>query len=135
MNFAIDLAKQQSEKNPVYRVQYGYARLSSILRKARGTAYGAESVGLLNNQREHQLIKKLIQFPEVVEDVSTTLQVQKLPHYALDLVGELHTFYEQVRVISDNKELTSARLALIKAAQIVLKNTLQLMGISAPQKM
>lgn len=135
MVFDLDLAKEKSEKNPVFRVQYGHARLASILRKARGIPHGADKVALLTNQHEHRLIKKLIHFPEVVEDVATTLQVQKLPHYALDLVGELHGFYEQVRVISDNKELTSARLALIKAAQIVLKNTLSLMGISAPQKM
>jgi len=135
MNFDLDLAKEKSEKNPVYRVQYGHARLSSILRKARGTKFGPDNVSLLTDREEHRLIKKLMQFPEVIEDVATTFQVQKLPHYALDLVGELHGFYEKVRVISDNKELTSARLALIKAAQIVLKNTLSLMGISAPQKM
>ncbi len=135
MIFDLSLAKEKNEKNPVFRVQYGHARLASIMRKARGVPYGPDKVGLLSDPREHRLIKKLIQFPEVVEDAATTLQIQKLPHYALDLVGELHSFYEKVRVISDNQELTSARLALIKAAQIVLRNTLSLMGISAPQKM
>jgi arginyl-tRNA synthetase len=135
MIFDLDLAKEKSEKNPVFRVQYGYARLSSILRKAHGLSWGTDKLNLLTHPHEHALIKKLIQFPEVVEDVATTYQIQKLPHYALDLVGELHSFYERVRVISDNQDLTRARLALIKAAQIVLKNTLSLMGISAPQKM
>lgn len=135
LTFDLDVAREKSEKNPVFRVQYGHARLSSILRKARGTPYGLDKLDLLRDKHEHRLIKKLIQFPEMVEEVATTAQVQKLPHYALDLVGELHGFYEKVRVISDNKDLTSARLALMKAAQIVLKNTLSLMGISAPQKM
>jgi arginyl-tRNA synthetase len=135
MVFDLGLAKEKSDTNPVFRVQYGHARLSSILRKARGRSPDSSKLDRLTNEHEFALIKKLIQFPEVVEDVATTLHVHRIAHYALDLVGELNEFYEKVRVISDNEELTAARLALIKAAQIVMKNTLTLMGISAPQKM
>jgi len=138
MDFNLDLAKEQSEKNPVYYVQYAYARLSSILRKAgvatENTRQGAD-FRLLIHPTEINLIKRLIRLPEIVEDIAKDYQVQRLPQYALDLVTTFHKFYEECRVISDDKDLTQARLALIEATRIVLKNTLDLMGVSTPEKM
>ena len=86
--------------------------------------------------RDEWPIKQLIRLPEVVEDTAGDYQIQRLPQYAMELAGIFHQFYAECRVIDENnKELTQARLALISAARIVLKNTLDLMGISAPEKM
>ncbi|OGZ38456.1 MAG: hypothetical protein A3E90_00025 [Candidatus Portnoybacteria bacterium RIFCSPHIGHO2_12_FULL_40_11] len=81
------------------------------------------------------LIRQLIKFPEIIEKTSKDCQVQRLPYYVIDLAAAFHKFYKDCRVIYDNKTLTQARLALVMAAQIVLKNALDVMGISAPEKM
>jgi arginyl-tRNA synthetase len=134
LNFDLDLAKQQSEKNPVYYVQYAHARICSILRKSKMTEVSPRSE-LLEHPSELRLIKQLIRLPEIVADTSKDYQVQRLPQYAMETASAFHQFYRDCRVISDNKRLTKSRLTLIKAAKIVLKNTLDLMGISAPEKM
>ncbi len=139
MDFNLDLAKEQSEKNPVYYVQYAYARISSILQKSgiqdRKLEIGDEVLKFLNAKAELDLVKELIKLPEIVEGIAGDYQVQRLPQYALELVRAFHKFYEECRVISDDKNLTQARLGLVEATRIVLKNTLDLMGISAPEKM
>ncbi len=136
MDFDLDLAREQSEKNPVYYIQYAYARLTSILRKAQNNfQFPISNFQLLNHPVELELIKQLIRLPEVVENTARDYQVQRLPQYALDLVRAFHRFYEECRVISADKEKSRARLGLVEATRIVLKNTLDLMGISAPEKM
>jgi arginyl-tRNA synthetase len=139
MDFNLDLAKERSQKNPVYYVQYAYARISSVLAKSeiRNHKFETDSkLELLNHPAEMVLIKQLIRLPEIVEDVAGDYQVQRLPQYALDLVRAFHKFYEECRVIDEkNQSLTQARLSLVEATRIVLKNTLDLMGISAPEKM
>ena len=82
-----------------------------------------------------ELIKQLIRLPEIVEDTAEDYQVQRLPQYALDVATVFHQFYRDCRVISEEKELTQARLSLVSATGIMLKNILNLMGISAPEKM
>ena len=136
LNFNLDLAREQSEKNPIYYIQYAYARICSIIKKSKikiDNKYS--SLHLLQHPSELNLIKQLIKFPEIVEDTAKDYQVQRLPQYALDLATTFHAFYGDCRVISEEKKLTQARLSLVLAAKIVLKNTLDLMGISAPQKM
>jgi arginyl-tRNA synthetase len=139
LNFDLDLAKEQSESNPVYYVQYAHARISSILAKckARRAKYkiSIQNLKLLNHPSELNLIKQLIRFPEVVEDAARDYQVQKLSQYAVDLATCLHQFYRDCRVLTENGSLSAARLSLVSATKIVLKNTLSLMGISAPEKM
>jgi len=138
MDFNLDLAAEQSQKNPVYYVQYAYARLCSILRKAEENNLKKDKDKILELQPEKcepELIRKLVQLPEIIEDTAIDYQVQRLPQYALDLVRTFHKYYEECRVISEDKEKTSARIALIEATRIVLKNVLDLMGISAPEKM
>ena len=81
------------------------------------------------------LIKQLIRFPEIIEDTAKDFQVQRIPQYVVQLADAFHQFYENCRVISEDKELSKARFALISATKIVLKNTLDLLGISAPEKM
>lgn len=135
MDFNLDLAKERSVKNPVYYIQYAHARISSIFRKAKSYKLQATSFKLLKEKEELGLIKKLIQFPEVVEDTANDYQVHRLTRYAYELARSFHNFYEKQRVITENKELTVARLALVKATQIVLKSALGLLGISAPKRM
>lgn len=137
MDFDLDLAKKRSSQNPVYYVQYAHARMASILRKAKseGDELSTNTYELLRENEELNLIKKLARFPEILEDTARDYQVHRLPRYALELARIFHNFYESHRVITDDSELTEARLALVSATKIVLKNTLGLMGIDAPEKM
>ncbi|MCX6813443.1 MAG: arginine--tRNA ligase [Candidatus Azambacteria bacterium] len=133
MDFDMKLAKERSQKNPVYYVQYAHARISSILRKAK--AAGGKNLELLKEKEELNLIRKLAEFPELLSEISINYEVHRLPRYALELAREFHNFYEKYRVITEDKNLTSARLALVTATKIVLANALNLMGIKAPDKM
>jgi arginyl-tRNA synthetase len=135
MEFDLKLAKEQSEKNPVFYIQYAHTRICGILRKAKSYKPKAESYKLLNHPSELELIKQLIKFPEIVEDCAKDYQLQRIPQYALDLATSFHQFYRDCKVLTENGSLQKARLALILATKIVLKNTLDLMGISAPERM
>jgi arginyl-tRNA synthetase len=136
LNFDLALAKEQSAKNPVYYVQYAHARICSILRKAADKGLSAaKKLENLNHPAELNLIRQLIRFPEIIEETASDYQVQRLPYYSLELATIFHQFYEQCRVLDENKELTQARINLIKASRIVLRNVLNLMGIQVPEKM
>jgi arginyl-tRNA synthetase len=142
LNFDLALAKEKSEKNPVYYVQYAYARINSILRKTKNYKLPALPAGgqttnykLLNHKSELNLIKQLIRFPEIIEDTAGDYQVQRIPGYAIDLAAALHQFYRDCRVIGQDKELSRVRFALILAVKTTLKNVLDLTGVSAPEKM
>lgn len=134
LNFDMDLAKEQSEKNPVFYVQYAYARLSSILR-TESTIKKNASLELLVHPKELDLIKQISYLPEIIESVTEDYQVHHLTQYALDLATAFHAFYNECHVLVDDENLKQARLSLIKTTQITLKNTLDLLGITAPEKM
>lgn len=135
LNFDLNLAKEQSQKNPVYYIQYAYARICSILRKVPDLKSNIKDFNLLVNPAELDLTKQLIRLPEIAEDTAKDYQIQRLPQYALDLATNFHHFYQECRVITEDKALSRARLGLVLATKIVLENTLALMGISAPEKM
>jgi len=137
MDFDMELAKQRSEKNPVYYIQYAHARLSSILRKAKikSFKFQVSNFKFLKEKGELNLIRKLAEFSELLSGVSRNYEVHRLPRYSLELAREFHNFYEKYRVITEDKNLTSARLALATATKIVLASALNLMGIKAPDKM
>ncbi len=135
LNFDLNLAKEQSEKNPVYYIQYAYARICSILHKASGLKPNVKDFNLLVDPAELNLTKQLTRLPEIIEDTAKDYQVQRLPQYALDLATSFHHFYQECRVITEDKSLSQARLGLVTATKIVLENTLDLMGISAPEEM
>ena len=137
MDFDLELAKKQSADNPVYYVQYAHARIASILRLAqqREIEYGDGDVSLLTTEPELTLIRKTLLLPEMVELIARTLEPHHLTYYAQDLATVFHSFYKQCRVVSQNKELTRARLNLVKATKIVLSRTLHLMGMTAPEQM
>ncbi len=134
-NFDMDLAKEKSDKNPVFKVQYAYARINSIFAKVQSKNPKTKNLELLREESELQLIKQILRFSEIIEDASKDYQLQRVPQYALDLADSFHKFYEKCKVISEDKKLTDARLSLILATKIVLENVLELMGVSAPEKM
>jgi arginyl-tRNA synthetase len=137
MDFDLELAKKQSQDNPVYYVQYAHARIGSIIRLAeeRKISYADGDVSLLNTEPELTLIRKLLNFPELIETVTMTLEPHHLAYYAQELATVFHAFYKDCRVVSDDEALTKARLKLVKAAQTVLAKTLHLMGMTAPDRM
>ena len=139
LDFDLDLAKEKSEKNPVYYVQYAYARICSIMKKCKmqdaKCKVTNQNLKFIEEPAEIALIKELIKLPDIVVETAEDYQVQRLPYYAIELAKKFHNFYEKCRVISDDKDLTQARIKLVSATQIVLKKSLDLMGISAPEKM
>lgn len=135
MELDLDLMREQSSKNPVFYVQYAHARIQSILKKKKISSKGKAHLEILSTQSEFDLIKELLKFPELVDEIADDYQVHKLTHYAVSLADKFHRFYHDCRVISDDKLLTDARLALVEATAIVLKNTLDLLGVNAPNKM
>jgi len=135
LDFDVDLARRQSDENPVYYVQYAHARIAGVLRYAGDVDFRSGDVELLRHPAELALIRKMVELPELGEVAATTLEPHHLPHYALDVASTFHAFYTQCRVVSEDLALTKARLKLVAAAQIVLKNTLNLIGVSAPDQM
>lgn len=135
IDFNLDLAQEKSNKNPVYYVQYAHARMSGILRKAEGLV-GEFDPTLLNKEAELKLIKHLMDLPNLVEEVGQNFEAHRFTAYTISLADLFHKFYESSRVLNaESEEIKSARLALVKASQTVLANTLKLMGISTPERM
>jgi arginyl-tRNA synthetase len=137
MDFDIELAKRQSAENPVYYVQYAHARIAGILAQAaqRVGDFAAGDVALLTHDSELALIRKMLRLPELVGDIAASLEPHQLPYYAVELATAFHDFYERCRVISDDRALSMARLKLVSAAKIILARALELMGMSAPERM
>ena len=140
MDFDLTKAKKESPENPVYYVQYAHARVNSILKKAQKEGYEHKNLGetdtsLLKEPQELAIIKQLIRFPELTEDISENLAVHLLTSYSMRVADMFHKYYEKVRVIGDDKETMIARLAFVTAVKTILRNALQLMGISAPEHM
>ncbi len=134
IDFDIELAKKQSKENPVYYIQYAHARLCSIFKK--GAVVPAQfEISALNSDSEKALIRKLIAFPEVLEDIAADYRVSRLVHYAYELAHAFHLFYEKNRILDAEGEVKDARMALAAAAQIVLKKTLDILGMEAPNEM
>ncbi|MER3524579.1 MAG: arginine--tRNA ligase [Ignavibacteria bacterium] len=138
LNFDLGLAKQQSDENPVYYVQYAHARICSIMRKAEeeGRPLGLKpDLSLLSTSYELDLIKLLLQFPDFIEYCAATFEIHRLAEYLQDVATAFHKFYHNCRVVSEDDKLTQARLALCYATRIVLRNGFRVLGISAPEKM
>lgn len=141
IDFDINVAREKSNQNPVYYVQYAHARIASILRKAREDnavfeKSGDESVYSLTHPKELSLMRELDLFPELIVDVAKSYEVHKLPHYAIRLADKFHSFYNECKVIDETDPArTQARLRLVSAVKIVLGETLRLIGVSAPDKM
>ena len=140
LDFDLEIAKKQSNENPVYYVQYAHARICSILRIAaeRGytvPAYDRADLSLLQLPEEMDLVKAVTRFPEVLEGAARSLEPHRVTFYLNDLAGLFHSYYNKNKVISDDAALTGARLFLCRSVLTVLQNALKILGVSAPEKM
>ncbi|MCX5899520.1 MAG: arginine--tRNA ligase [Proteobacteria bacterium] len=140
LDFDLEVAKKQSDENPVYYVQYAHARICSMIAVAgeKGVAcarFDDIDAGLLVEAEERELIKKLAQFPELVAGSALAAEPHRVPAYLMELVGQFHSYYAKHRVLSDNKALSAARLNLVSSIKTVLENGLALLGVTAPEKM
>jgi arginyl-tRNA synthetase len=139
LNFDLNLAKQHSEENPVFYLQYAYARIASIFRNAEkeGRSFETEKAQfeLLKSPVEISLIKTLLLLPEVVESCALSFEPHHLAEYLHDVAGLFHRFHHEHKVLGEDVELSCARLGLCEATRVVLKNGLAVFGISAPEQM
>jgi arginyl-tRNA synthetase len=137
LDFDFELAVQQSNDNPVYYVQYAHARIASIFRTAaeRGITPEGADLSELTTPGELALIKLCLRFPELLADIVEHRGVHLLTGYALELAGAFHGFYRDHRVVSDDVAVSKARLRLVQAVQVTLRQTLGLLGVSAPESM
>lgn len=137
LDFDLDLAKAESSDNPVYYVQYAHARICSILSVAGVDTPKAQDVdlSLLNEEAERLLIRKLAEWPQEVADAARELAPYHLAYYAKDLATAFHSFYNSCKVLTDDTALRDARLALVDCSRITLRNVLQLLGLTAPERM
>jgi len=140
LEFDLDLATKQSQENPVYYVQYGHARLCSMLRQAadKGIILGAIDdvrLDLLVSQEELDLLKEMATYPELLRSAACDLAPHRIIFYLQDLAGKFHSYYNKHRVLSDDVELSRARLWLINGLRTVFHNGLVLIGVKAPETM
>lgn len=139
LDFDMDLARSQSNDNPVYYVQYAHARICTMLEQAKNKGFetdGEFDSTLLTAEKEQDLLKKLGEFPQVVADAAEKHAPQRLTNYVFELASLLHSFYNAEKVLDpDAKERTSARIALMKAVRTTIANALDLIGVTAPEKM
>ncbi len=140
LDFDLNLAKEESSKNPVYYVQYAHARICNILKHAEEGKIDMGGIDnpnmeLLNKPDEIELAKTLAGFKDICEISALTYTPHRIAGYLLKLAGVFHNFYNKHRVVTENKKLTAARLLIVKSTRIVLVNGLRLLGISAPEKM
>ena len=143
LDFDLDLAKEQSSENPVFYVQYAFARISSLFRQAaERNVEGVEGLevkefnsALLKESEELALIKKMLQYPMVFEGAAIACEPHRITYYLQELAGVFHSYYYKHKVIVDDNSLTLARLSLCKGVRTVLEEGLNILGVSAPEKM
>jgi arginyl-tRNA synthetase len=137
LNFDLGLAKEQSEANPVFYLQYAHARIASIVRHAEslGIGPGEADLSVLAAPEEAGLMKALVEFPGIVESCARTFEPHRLIEYLHDTAGAFHRFYHLHRVVTDDRRMTAARMTLALATKTVLGNGCSILGISAPEQM
>ena len=140
LDFDLDLAVKKSNENPVYYVQYAYARICSILRVCESEGIKFFDINdidlkMLKEKEEIELIKELAKYPDEIELSVKTLEPSRLTRYILDVAGLFHSFYNACRIKEEVEEIRQARLVLVKSVKVVMKNLLDLLKISAPERM
>lgn len=138
MDLDLDLAIKNSNENPVYYVQYAYARINSLFRvfsENNQEFVPVKEFKVLDINETYNLVKVLLQYPAYIEEVATKRLPHKICQYALMLAGELHSYYNDHKIITENNEETNERLTLLKAVQTVLKDSLSLIGVGIKEKM
>ncbi len=136
IDFDLDVVKQQSMQNPVYYVQYAYVRARSIGGKAGGFIYDSKiDLTPLTTNEDTFLIRKLLQFPEVIDMCASDFEVHRLTRYATELARAFHNFYEKEHVMGEEEKIFRARLFLIEGTKTVFENLFRIIGITAPENM
>ncbi|MGB0466405.1 MAG: arginine--tRNA ligase [Pontibacterium sp.] len=141
MDFDLELAKSESKDNPVYYIQYAHARVCSVMRKLDDAGWhwdknlGLANLERLETEHERDLITKLSKYPEVLKNSGLSYEPHMLANYLRELAGDFHTYYNARKMLIEDTELRNARITLSEAARQVLSNGLQLLGVSAPEKM
>ena len=138
LEFDLGLAKEASEKNPVFYLQYAHARICSILRKAEEVGFHGEAgadLSLLGHAAEIMLMKALLRLPEVLEYAAAMREPHQVANYLREVAVAFTQFYGHCRIIGEENDLAAARMQLAHAARIVLANGLHVLGISRPERM
>jgi arginyl-tRNA synthetase len=139
LDFDMDLAVSKSNENPVFYVQYAHARVCSMLRQGEemGLSYDGDiDLKQIDSEKEFELLKKIGEFPAVINEAAEKLLTHRVTNYVFELASALHSFYNAERVLdAENKPKSQARFALMKATQITLENALTLVGVEAPERM
>ncbi len=138
LNFELKIAKDQSDENPIFYLQYAHARICTILRKAKDLNLNfnnKEKLNLLNETMENDLMNSMINFPNMIKKAYDKLDPQIISNYLEDLAAKFHKYYASSRIITDDKNLSCSRLFLIDSLRIVIKNGLNVLGIKAKERM
>ena len=135
MEFDIDLARRQSNENPVYYAQYAHARLANVLSFGAQAPSAAPALGRLDSEWELDLMRVMLRWPDVVREAAEALEPHRLAFYTDEVAAAIHRFYKNCRVVTEDEPLTAARLLLSRAARTTIANALGLMGVSAPSRM
>ena len=137
LEFDLELAKKQSADNPVFYVQYAYARIASVFRQA--AASGLDGGGLPDltpiGEGELEVLRALARYPDVVETAARHLEPHRVVFYLQELAGAFHRYYNQHRILTDDAAVAAARLALVRAVRLVLRSALELVGVTTPERM
>jgi arginyl-tRNA synthetase len=134
MEFDVDLARRQSSENPVYYAQYAHARLANVLTFGAG-ASGEPALARLDSEWELELMRGMLRWPDVVREAAEAREPHRLAFFTDELAAGIHRFYKNCRIVTDDAELTAARLLLSRAARTTIANALGLMGVAAPDRM
>lgn len=134
MEFDVDLARRQSNENPVYYAQYAHARLANVLSFGANIS-GEPALARLSSEWELELMRVMLRWPDVVREAAEALEPHRLAFFTDDLAAAIHRFYKNCRVVTEDQPLTTARLLLSRAARTTIANALGLMGVSAPDRM
>ncbi|MFO7558674.1 MAG: arginine--tRNA ligase [Desulfobacterales bacterium] len=141
LDFDLELARKQTNENPVYYVQYVHARISSILKKGEEEkrithiGWNKKAISELKEPEEIQIIRQLIGYPETVRTSAELMEPHRITYYLMNLASSFHSYYNKHKVLTDDPDLTEARLYLVLAVKIVIRNGLTLLGVSAPDTM
>ncbi len=140
LDFDLDLAKKESPENPVYYIQYAHARICSVFRTAKQQSVPAPDLAstdlsLLKEEEEFTLIKKILAYPACIEKSALSLEIHRIAFYLQELVSIFHSYYKQHRIVTEDRELTLARLLLLECLRNVIASGLGILGVSAPEKM
>jgi arginyl-tRNA synthetase len=138
LDFDLTLAKSESNENPVYYVQYAHARICSMLRQADEKGWSIDpkaDLSPLSSEKDQDLMKKIGEYPEALVDAAKRHAPHRITNYVYELAQTLHSFYNAEKVLTDDEELTKARLALVEAVRITLADALKVVGVNAPERM